>query len=224
MEIINKALQVGFVIFLMLILCGCIQQNDQKDTDVNGEKDGTETRYDPCGNEIGNGNEIISGPSGPEDHDIDNPFRSLTVHPTDSDILIIGTERNGFVKSIDGGSSWMRLRKGLRHKNSGYPEIYDIAFSQKNPDIIYATRIQKERMSPEERNKFSYEINRKTLDLLPERTKIMHPLPRVDELNPEIDSNSRVIPFKQVRYGLQTRMAILALLLGHEEKILALES
>lgn len=122
------------------MLCGCIQQNDQQDTDQNEEEDEHETRFDPCGNEVGNGNEIIPGPSGPEDHDIDNPFRSLTVHPTNSEILIVGTERNGFLKSLDGGTTWIRLRKGLRH-NSGYPEIYDIAFSYSNPEIIYASTL-----------------------------------------------------------------------------------
>lgn len=104
---------------------------------------------DPCGNGIGNGYEIIPGPSGHEgDYNIDNPFMSLTVHPTSPDIVLIGTERNGFVKSIDGGKTWVRLRKGLWHDEYmegapadvqlGYPEIYDIAYSESNPDIIYA--------------------------------------------------------------------------------------
>lgn len=124
---------------LIIVFSGCVQQ-ESKNQDSNGKtiEDEPETRYDPCGNEIGNGYEIISGPSGPEGEDIDNPFRALTVHPTNPDIIIVGTERNGFLKSTDGGNNWTRLRKGLRHENSGYPEIYDISFSQSNSDIIYA--------------------------------------------------------------------------------------
>jgi len=102
---------------------------------------------DECGNELGNANEIVPGPSGHEgDYNIDNPFRSLTVHPTNPDIVLVGTERNGFLKSMDGGVIWTRHRKGLRHDiqidgqpaELGYPEIYDIAMSESDPNIIYA--------------------------------------------------------------------------------------
>ena len=91
-----------------------------------------------CGNGIGNGNEIIDGPPGPEGPDNDNPFRSLTVHPTNPNVIIVGTERNGFLNSTNGGNTWERLRYGLRHMNEGYPEIYDVAISETNPVIIYS--------------------------------------------------------------------------------------
>ena len=61
-----------------------------------------------CGKEVGNGLEIIQRPDGPEEADHDNAFRSLTVHPSDPEILLIGTERNGFVKSTNGGEIWTR--------------------------------------------------------------------------------------------------------------------
>ncbi len=80
------------------------------------------------------------------------------------------------------------------------------------PDFIYATRIQKERMSLDDRDKYSYEINAAFLCKLPKHTKIMHPLPRVNEINIEVDKDPRFIPFKQVRNGLHTRMALIALL------------
>ena len=82
------------------------------------------------GNDVGNGLEIIhgpDGPDGPEGPDRDNPFRSLTVHPLDANTVLLGTERNGFVKSIDGGQTWTRHRLGLRHQSGGYPEIWDIS-------------------------------------------------------------------------------------------------
>ena len=93
---------------------------------------------DPCGNALGNGDEIIPGPSGPEGPDNDNSFRSLTIHPTNPNILIVGTERNGFLKSTDGGIAWERFRLGLRHMEGLYPEIYDVGFSESNPEIIYS--------------------------------------------------------------------------------------
>ena len=72
------------------------------------------------GNDIGNGLEIIHGPDGPDGPDRDNPFRSLTVHPLDANTVLMGTERNGFVKSVDGGQTWTRHRLGLRHHSAGY--------------------------------------------------------------------------------------------------------
>jgi|GEM_PF-2498375 len=104
---------------------------------------------DPCGNATGNGDQIISGPSGPTDYDPDNPFRSLTVHPADPGVVYLGTERNGFLESTDGGETWTRMRKGLWHDDPDtmtghepfYPEIYDIAYSGSDPDVMYAAAV-----------------------------------------------------------------------------------
>ena len=96
---------------------------------------------DLCGNAVGNGNEIIPGPSAPVGPDNDSVFRSLTIHPTDPDTIIMGTERNGFVMSADGGQSWSRHRSGLRHMSGGYPEIWDIAYNPVDPSIIYAATL-----------------------------------------------------------------------------------
>ena len=98
-----------------------------------------------CGNALGNGNEIIDGPSGPDGPDHDSVFRSLAIHPLNPDIILMGTERNGFVKSENGGTSWRRLRTGLRHTSGAtddvYPEIWDIAFDPTNPSQIYAATL-----------------------------------------------------------------------------------
>ena len=97
---------------------------------------------DDCGNAVGNADEIVSGPSAPEGNDRDSVFRSLTVHPTDPNIVLMGTERNGFVKSTDGAVSWTRHRQGLRWlPGVGYPEIYDIAISPSNPNIVLAATV-----------------------------------------------------------------------------------
>ncbi len=87
------------------------------------------------------------------------------------------------------------------------------------PDVLYVGRVPKEYMQTNDINQCRYEINKKTLQCLPGHSIIMHPLPRVDELHPEIDSHPNVMHFMQVRHGLQTRMAVLALMLGHEKKI-----
>ncbi len=98
-----------------------------------------------CGNDMGNGNQIISGPNGPDNEDFDSVFRSLTVHPSDPNIVLMGTERNGFVKSTNGGTTWTRHRSGLRHtlggSVEGYPEIWDIAFDPSNPLNVYAATL-----------------------------------------------------------------------------------
>ena len=100
------------------------------------------TEADDCGNAVGNGDEIVSGPSAPEANDRDSVFRSLTVHPTDPNIVLMGTERNGFVKSTDGGATWTRHRQGLRWlPGIGYPEIYDIAISPSDPNIVLAATV-----------------------------------------------------------------------------------
>jgi len=88
---------------------------------------------DSCGNGVGNGSQVISGPAAPTAVDNDQVFRSLAIHPSNSDIVYLGTERNGIVRSSDGGRTWTRLRSGLRHAEFGYPEVWDLALSPTNP-------------------------------------------------------------------------------------------
>lgn len=96
---------------------------------------------DTCGNSLGNGNKIIDGPSGPEGEDYDQAFRSLTVDPSNSDIVILGTERNGFLRSTDGGNTWSRLRQGLRHENIGYAEVWNLAISSASSSVLLAATL-----------------------------------------------------------------------------------
>lgn len=96
---------------------------------------------DSCANALGNGAQIISGPPGPSGEDRDGVFRSLAVHPTNPDIIYVGTERNGVVRSVDGGSTWQRLRNGLRHASIGYPEVYDLAISPVDPSLVIAATV-----------------------------------------------------------------------------------
>lgn len=96
---------------------------------------------DDCGNDVGNGNEIVSGPAAtvpPIDND--TVFRSLVIDPKNADVLFCGSERNGFLKSADGGVTWSRLRDGLRHSEDpeNYPEIWNVAFSPDGSDTVLA--------------------------------------------------------------------------------------
>jgi aspartate carbamoyltransferase catalytic subunit len=89
-------------------------------------------------------------------------------------------------------------------------------------DALYVTRLQKERQTPtagvQELKKGYPVIDRKLLKAKGfEKTLVMHPLPRVDELTHEIDTDPRSMYFKQAAYGIPVRMALLALLLGARE-------
>ena len=63
------------------------------------------------------------------------------MEPNDPDIVILGTDRNGMVKSTDGGQTWTRLRAGLRASDQGYSEVWDIDISASNPDVIMAATL-----------------------------------------------------------------------------------
>ena len=119
---------VALIVFLIIIVHACSQKTDEDTKDEN----------DPCANAVGNGNEIIPGPAGPEGADYDQVFRSLEVDPSNPDVLYMGTERNGIVKSSDGGATWQRLRKGLRHNATTYSEVWDIDVSPFNPQFVIA--------------------------------------------------------------------------------------
>jgi len=87
----------------------------------------------------------------------------------------------------------------------------------KNADVLYATRIQKERFpDAEEYNKVvgSYKINNELLQNAKKSLIVMHPLPRVTEIDPEVDSTIHALYFKQAFNGVPVRMALLALTLG----------
>jgi aspartate carbamoyltransferase catalytic subunit len=87
-----------------------------------------------------------------------------------------------------------------------------------NVDVLYVTRIQKERfpdIEEYEKVKGSYRITLESMEYI-KKAIIMHPLPRVDEIDPEIDKTPNAFYFKQARNGVPVRMALLASLLGWE--------
>ena len=91
----------------------------------------------------------------------------------------------------------------------------------KDVDVIYVTRIQKERFpDPTEYNRVvgSYRIDIDLLKHAKEDVVVMHPLPRVNEIDPEVDKTKHALYFKQAFYGIPVRMALLSLLLGADVK------
>ncbi len=84
-------------------------------------------------------------------------------------------------------------------------------------DILYMTRVQKERFFNEQdyiRLKDSYILNQEKMRLARNDMIVLHPLPRVNEIAPEVDDDPRAAYFKQVRYGMFARMALIAKLTG----------
>lgn len=84
-------------------------------------------------------------------------------------------------------------------------------------DVLYVTRVQKERFADEsefESVKGAYVVAPDTLNEAKERMIVMHPLPRVSEIAMEVDSDPRAAYFRQMEYGMYVRMALLAMVLG----------
>ncbi len=90
----------------------------------------------------------------------------------------------------------------------------------KDADVLYATRIQKERFpDAEEYNKVvgSYRINNELLKNAKEDLIVMHPLPRITEIDPEVDNTNHAVYFKQAFNGVPIRMALLSLVVGDKK-------
>lgn len=84
-------------------------------------------------------------------------------------------------------------------------------------DILYMTRVQKERFFNEDdyiRLKDRFILDSEKMELAPEGMLVLHPLPRVNEIAVEIDSDPRAVYFKQAKYGMYVRMALMLKLLG----------
>ncbi|NHJ24098.1 MAG: aspartate carbamoyltransferase [Candidatus Lokiarchaeota archaeon] len=105
----------------------------------------------------------------------------------------------------------------LRQKEVKYKEIEKYRDILNVLDVLYVTRIQKERFADIEeydRVKGFYIFTKDDLKETKDHFKLMHPLPRVDEISPEIDNSPKSIFFKQAYYGIPTRKAVLSELLS----------
>lgn len=102
-----------------------------------------------------------------------------------------------------------------KHKVT-YRESESLEDANGTTNVVYQTRIQKERFASEgeyEECKGNFIITREFADQLKEDAIIMHPLPRVDEIESEVDTSPKAVYFKQAKYGVLVRMALLTMLL-----------
>ena len=107
-------------------------------------------------------------------------------------------------------------KEHLKKKKIKFTETEDLNSILKKADVIYQTRIQKERFTSLEtgENEYlkylgKYVIDKNTLKAIKKDAVIMHPLPRVNEISYDVDKDPRAIYFKQVQNGLYIRMALL---------------
>ena len=107
----------------------------------------------------------------------------------------------------------------LAQNNVPFKEVVRLEDALPELDILYMTRVQKERFFNEEdyiRMKDFYILDKTKMELAPEDMLVLHPLPRVNEISTEVDDDPRAVYFKQAQYGVYVRMALILTLLGVE--------
>jgi aspartate carbamoyltransferase len=105
----------------------------------------------------------------------------------------------------------------LKEKNVSYKETTNLAEAMKWADVLYMTRIQQERFTDQkeyEKHKNAYILDRELVEKKCPKAIIMHPLPRIWEIQKDVDDVPGAAYFKQVRNGVTIRMALLAMVLG----------
>ena len=110
------------------------------------------------------------------------------------------------------------IREDVLIKNNiSFKEVIKLDDVMPELDILYMTRVQRERFFNEEdyvRLKDFYILNKEKMALAKKDMMVLHPLPRVNEISVEVDEDERAMYFKQVRYGMYIRMALIMTLLG----------
>ena len=104
----------------------------------------------------------------------------------------------------------------LRENNIAFEEVERLEDALPKLDVLYMTRVQKERFFNEEdyvRMKDFYILDKKKMELAPQDMIVMHPLPRVNEIAVEVDDDPRAAYFKQAQYAVYARMALILTLL-----------
>jgi aspartate carbamoyltransferase catalytic subunit len=106
----------------------------------------------------------------------------------------------------------------LRRSGATVTESDDLLDAVRDADVVYQTRIQTERLSDhweqDDQELRRFRITEQVMAALPTRAIVMHPLPRVGEIDPEVDADPRAAYFRQARNGVPVRMALLQMVLG----------
>ena len=110
----------------------------------------------------------------------------------------------------------------LIHNNVEFEEVERLEDVIPQLDILYMTRVQKERFFSEDeylRMKDFYILNKEKMAAAKDNMYVLHPLPRVNEISVEIDDDPRAAYFKQVQFGVYVRMALILTLLGLDKAV-----
>ena len=112
------------------------------------------------------------------------------------------------------------VREAMTAKGIPFEEVIRLdENTMKDLDILYMTRVQRERFFNEEdyiRMKDFYILDKAKMAVAPDKMLVMHPLPRVNEISVEVDDDPRAVYFDQAQYGVYVRMALIITLLGLE--------
>jgi len=138
-----------------------------------------------------------------------------TVHSLAQAMAVFGTEFKFFSPSFLQMPEY--IKDDLIEQNIKFEEFKEMEGNIDDLDILYVTRIQKERFAdPEdyEKVKGSYILNKTMLKSVKSNFKVLHPLPRVDEIHTDVDDTEYAYYFPQAKNGVYTRQAIISILLG----------
>lgn len=118
------------------------------------------------------------------------------------------------------------IKEAIQEQGHAYYETNNLDEVIGSLDILYMTRVQRERFENQEQYeklKNYYILNKSKMQNAREDMLVMHPLPRVNEIDVEIDFDERAVYFKQAKYGMFVRMALIMKLLGAKESQNSLE-
>ena len=118
------------------------------------------------------------------------------------------------------------IKEAIQEQGHAYYETNNLDEVIGSLDILYMTRVQRERFENQEQYeklKNYYILNKSKMQNAREDMLVMHPLPRVNEIDAEVDFDERAVYFKQAKYGMFVRMALIMKLLGAKEAQNSLE-
>ena len=139
-----------------------------------------------------------------------------TVHSLVNSLVRYKNNRFYFISPDELKVPAYTIEDTLKPYNSEYYEVSNLEETLPKLDVLYMTRVQKERFFSEDeylRLKDTYILNREKLNLAKPDMPVLHPLPRVDEISTDVDDDNRAAYFKQVQNGKYVRMAVIMALL-----------
>jgi len=107
-----------------------------------------------------------------------------------------------------------------------FTEVFSLDEAIQDLDVLYMTRIQRERFASKEEylcQKDTYVLDTKKMSHAKDDLIVLHPLPRVDEISVDVDDDSRALYFKQAKYGVYIRMALIITMLENRSKVTLLK-